>query len=535
MFDLYYNKYLNVPSLKADPNGVISPQYLCEYINSIIQVVEADIKKHVNKYPIYYWKFMISALPKDAYKGGIQTTWLFTIQMLESCISFSNNEIISDELYKDGFCVLIDITEDMISDYGELIGLTKVLRDLYVLLRFSSKGCYFIVDLIENDIFPINDNNIIESIELYDTRNIGESVISGDFNIPSRCGFSLNQNKNFSAMTTIILTTDNKNPKYETVYKRLKGNGAKETVRTNYHLSTLNLETIINEFDCSKEISPWEMELLEISCIFSFTTYAMLKGWVLITDIITKGYMLMPKEFTHAHFRGFMKLFKNKNSKNFRFTTNIKPEEILNKYLHPIENNIYPSNSSMIFDAGNMIGFNLSTATGIFVKLSEYTKKQGNIANLRGKFFEEQTQELIDKTEFTPNEKIKALISRDLRFNNKKITDLDAIMIVDNVLLILSCKSILLTDDYDKGNYNAIRNTTKSIEKYVSDWREKVAFFNENPVGGNYDLSSFKEISGIVVTPNVLYLDQQYRQELPIKGLFEQMSLLELEKWMKYN
>ncbi|MFQ2037493.1 hypothetical protein ACK34X_11000 [Aeromonas veronii] len=533
-YDEFHKKHIAYSKLNFTHLGTISAQDINSYIWSVIPAIESQIIEHVSKYPKYHWKFIISALPKDVYHGMINTTWLFTIQMVESCISFSKKLIDENELYKGGSVVIIEINKEFVEDYGKLIGLAKLLRDMYVIIRTSSKGSDFILDRENNDIKPLDYEDTLKSIALFDARNSIESRIPNDLSVPTRSGFSLNQHEFNSFSNKIIVAIDNPEPSFEYIPRTLKGGGKNRYTQINYTFSVINLETIFNDYEIKNGFFPWEIEFLEIICITSFITYMMINGWVFLPDIAMKGYVLMPKEFITINFQNYVKIFKDrlleKFGINFEFNNG---QEILNKYKTPLEKNIYPSNSSLVFDAGRMIGFDISTSMNLIFKSLEHTKKQGEIANLRGKFFEEQTQASINKTSASPHDVVKKIIGKKLIHNKKTITDLDSAMIIKNTLVIISCKSMILSDDYDKGEFKSIRNMTTAIEKYVVDWREKVTFFNDNRVGSNYDFSEFNDITGIVITPNVLYLNIKYRKEILNNGLFEQMSLLELERWLK--
>ncbi|MDU0111814.1 hypothetical protein RT723_02070 [Psychrosphaera aquimarina] len=175
----------------------------------------------------------------------------------------------------------------------------------------------------------------------------------------------------------------------------------------------------------------------------------------------------------------------------------------------------------------------MASAHRVLDKSLEYTKKQGKIANTRGFFFEKQIQDVIDKTKYKPSKLAYKYISKTLKLNNKAITDFDAILQVGTTLVAISCKSILQTDIYDKGDFKSIRNVTSSIEGYMDDWKTKIKLVNENKKGDNYDFSSFDDILGIVLTPTIFYIGTSFYAELDIKGLYTHMSQAELIKWLE--
>ncbi|MFL1802948.1 hypothetical protein ACJW8F_16340 [Plesiomonas shigelloides] len=523
---------LNFGGLVDDSTNRISAFEVNKHASDNISKIEKYIVKLVNNYPKYYWKFYLTALPKEHFQGNLETTFLFAIKMVESCISFSNKEIDENELYKNGNSVTIEISDSVVKDYCKLVGYSHLLGDMYTLIRISSKGCDFKIQ--ENELIPtpIDENGIIESIKLFDDRNVIESKVENGMNMPSKSGFSLKQRHLSNLASLIIVANENQSGKYEYIPKKAtKLKDAKYT-KVNFNIVPVSLETIFSEFKLSKDGLPWEIELLEVICILQFATTLILRGWFFLPDIAEKGYLLFPKGFIDAYFQGFIDSVKKMQLEKLGTTFTNDAAEVIRKHSRPLGENIYPSNVSVLFDAGKMLGFDISCSFEFLLNKLEYTKKQGDIANLRGCFFEEQTQEIIDNSKLKPARNVRNLVAKTLRFRNKSITDFDAIMVIGKSLIAISCKSILDNLDYDKGDYKTVRNITSSLEKYVEDWRAKIKIINDNKLGDNYDFSKFDEVIGLVVTPSVLYCNLTYRNELTIKGLYENMSSREFEAWI---
>lgn len=523
---------LNFGSLVDESTNRISAFEANKYAHENISKIEKSIVKLVNNYPKYYWKFYLTALPKKHFEGSLDTTFLFAIKMVESCISFSDKEIDENELYKNGNSVILEINETVVKDYCKLVGYSLLLGDMYTLIRISSKGCEF--QIHENELMPIpiDEHEIIESIKLFDDRNVIESKIENGMNMPSKSGFSLKQRHLTNLESLIIVANENQSGKYEYIPKKITKLKDTKYTKVNFNIAPISLETIFSEFKLGKDGLPWEIEFLEVISILQFVTTLILRGWVFLPDIAEKGYLLFSKGFIDEHFQGFIDSVKKIQLEKLGTTFTNNGPEIIKKYSRPLGENIYPSNISVLFDAGKMLGFDISSSFEFLFNKLEYTKKQGNIANLRGYFFEEQTQELIDNSKLKPARNIRNLVAKTLRFRNKSITDFDAIMVIGKSLIAISCKSLLDNLDYDKGDYRTVRNITSSLEKYVEDWRAKIKIIDENKVGDNYDFSKFNEVIGLVVTPSVLYCNLTYRNELTIKGLYENMSSREFETWI---
>ncbi|GAA0786058.1 MULTISPECIES: hypothetical protein [Pseudomonadati] len=503
-----------------------------KYAQESISKIENSIIKLVNNHPKYYWKFYFTALPKEHFEGRLDTTFLFAIKMVESCISFSEKEIDETELYKNGNSVSLEINEYVVKDYCKLVGYSQLLGDMYTLIRISSKGCDF--HICENELMPmpIDESAIIESIKLFDDRNVIESKVENGISMPSKSGFSLKQRHLNNIESLVIVANENQSGKYEYIPKKATKLKDTKYTKVNFNIVPISLETIYNEFKLGEEGLPWEIELLEMICILQFITTLIIRGWVFLPDIAEKGYLLFSKGFIDEYFQGFIESVKKIQLETLGTTFTNDATEIRNKYSRPLGENIYPSNISVFFDAGKMLGFDISSSFEFLFNKLEYTKEQGNIANLRGYFFEKQTQELIDNSKLKPASNIRSLVAKTLRFKNKSVTDFDAIMVFGNSLIAISCKSLLDNEEYDKGDYKTVRNITSSIEKYVEDWRTKIKLIDENKIGDNYDFSEFDEVIGLVVTPSVLYCNVTYRNELTFKGLYENMSSREFESWI---
>ncbi|EMR44819.1 hypothetical protein [Pseudomonas putida] len=525
---------LDFKKLIDKPDNQISASSLNSYAKESLSRVENNAIELANKHPKYYWKFYLTGFSKDHFKGELETSFLFNLKMFESCISFSEKRINEAELYKNGNAVALEINDSVVKDYCKLVGYSLLLKDLYTLIRISSKGCDFQYHIDKPFPTPIYDNLVNESIQLYDNRNVTESTVDSGMNMPSKSGFSLKQKNLRKIENLLILANENAEAdvKYEKIPKTFKNPKEKINTKMNFSIIRISLETIYDEFKLGNEKLPWADELLEIIGLLQFVTDAILRGWVLLPAVAEKGYILLPKTFVTNYIHGFIESVKKYQLGKLGISFSINAEDLIKKYSRPLRGRIYPANTSIIFDAGKMFGFDMSCSFEILLHQLEYTKSQGKIANLRGLFFESQTQDSIDASTFKPASNIRALVAKPLKLGNKQITDLDAILVSGKTLVAISCKSLLVNEDYDMGDYRTIRNITSSIEKYVEEWRSKTTFINNNKVGDNYDLSEVDHIIGLVLTPSVLYCNVSYRNELSLKGLYENMSSHELEAWL---
>ncbi len=128
----------------------------------------------------------------------------------------------------------------------------------------------------------------------------------------------------------------------------------------------------------------------------------------------------------------------------------------------------------------------------------------GEVVNAPARRFEEVVQERIDQSPWRPADSARAL-RRHLRLGGAWLTDIDAVAERNGVLLLVSCKNIPFTREYDAGDYKTVRNAATTIDKACRLWEGIVATLKGSPVGDNYDVSQFIDVKGVVVTPQVLY------------------------------
>lgn len=130
----------------------------------------------------------------------------------------------------------------------------------------------------------------------------------------------------------------------------------------------------------------------------------------------------------------------------------------------------------------------------------------GPRANATAFAFEEAVQRLIDDGGVAPAQPTRALRGKTLRARGESVTDLDALMVVGTSLVCVSCKKVELARPYDAGDYQMVRNAKTKVANALSEWADRMAKLNADPVGDNYDFSSFERILGVVVTPELVFI-----------------------------
>jgi hypothetical protein len=129
----------------------------------------------------------------------------------------------------------------------------------------------------------------------------------------------------------------------------------------------------------------------------------------------------------------------------------------------------------------------------------------GALANVRGTHFEQYVQEMIDQTTWAPTPPFRELRGRTLQHDRRSITDVDALAVTGSTVLLISCKSVPYTHEYDRGDYTTVRNVRTHIERADMEWQQRVERLRREPIGDNYNFEGYA-IYGAVCTPFVVFV-----------------------------
>lgn len=123
-------------------------------------------------------------------------------------------------------------------------------------------------------------------------------------------------------------------------------------------------------------------------------------------------------------------------------------------------------------------------------------------ANIFAGEFEAQIQKLIDKTSCAPTGELRELIGRKIpKPTGGPLTDIDAVAVSGNDLILVSCKSVAHTAGLARHEHNAFREFRGKIEKAASEWRNVVDVVRDSPQILPVHSARTMEVHGIVVYP----------------------------------
>ena len=123
----------------------------------------------------------------------------------------------------------------------------------------------------------------------------------------------------------------------------------------------------------------------------------------------------------------------------------------------------------------------------------------------RGPIFEDDVQAMIDRTSWGSPPEIRSWRGRNVKIDDKVVTDIDAIGCRDSRMLLVECKSIYYGLAHGLASQNEIRNAREKVEAAV-----RKCSANKLSRATNIDFKDFSEITRIVCTPVPVYVAAEY-------------------------
>ncbi len=185
-----------------------------------------------------------------------------------------------------------------------------------------------------------------------------------------------------------------------------------------------------------------------------------------------------------------------------------------------------------IHKMGNAFCLDLYAATMMLSETAEFSAVGGLAGNLRGNHFEKAVQRVIDETPWRPPPELKPLSGFMLRDHGKDLSDIDAVALRDHVLLLVSCKSRIYSDAYDRGDQKAIFATAKLVQDAWEKWCIVTEFVRSNPdCLKTFQIHGF-DVIGVVCLPYVPYVPIGACTEFVAPALRAVVSIGELKNWL---
>jgi hypothetical protein len=147
----------------------------------------------------------------------------------------------------------------------------------------------------------------------------------------------------------------------------------------------------------------------------------------------------------------------------------------------------------------------LAVASAILPQTLERAQ-QGAAANVWGESFEHQVQDLIDNSPWRPPDRFRSLIKKKIREQGRTITDIDAVAVRGNTLLLIDCKAFQATDAFMRGEYGAVETMRRKVEEASEAWHSRIQLIRSRPELLGIQIPANYFLEGLVVIPFVPFV-----------------------------
>ena len=505
------------------------------YLNSCRELIEQELIKSASGYNRLRWLWYLRRLPRHIFEGTLPTTFSYDSSLAETLSEYGNTTTTAK--YSPGAAVNYKIDDSVVRRVLKFCGGVSLLSEIHVLLRLAGKASLFSFRTSQLSALPNAHPSfeISQAIRLYDKR------IAAGSHFLTRTGTVITSDQQLDKedISSIFLVTRAEQPFWGRLASgRLVKEHTEVEIFYNFipsiisveQLKVLNSDLRLLGFDW---IQP-EVGALLVLLIISIAFYLHFDNAPVTLG--QYGYCLMDLE-----------MFKVAVDERIAEACSIVQQLTLSSnlpttssdLLHTLETcsgSIWPlQHGSPIRRDGDLICVDLYAASARLNALLEFPIVQGKVANARAAHFELAAQAVIDDSPWCPNNDLKQLRGRKLRYNNQDVTDIDAVGEYNGTLLMVSCKSVIYTGAYDSGDYALVRNRSELVEKAVRYWTDKKTFFEAHKLGLNYDFTGYEKFVAVVCTPWPVYTSIGPATAELAPRLFAATSLYELGQWLRQN
>jgi hypothetical protein len=497
----------SVPLPPAESDGLWDPIRFTDFLNEARAVVENILVQAASRWSPLRWLYYLRHLPDFVWQGELATTGPYDRSLAELLTSTSTAE----PTFHPG--IGFDLDREIADHITSFCCGVRFLSTIHSNLRWCGKGARF--DTGQSVIGkPVPSPEIQQGVALYDSRvaAVGGPFLSGTGSLAGA-----QDGANADLRINVMV---------ETLFPDGGTDFAILPVFLN-DLARLNARARL------KNIQWWPEELGPLLMLLRFVSS------LLDSDSETRirakmwGGVLMPEE---EFLRPSDALFADGVSFVQQVFPGIVLPDTAAQLLSRLED-LKPSFWPMCFGSplrreGKLIFIDVRAATVLMNQLSEFEAAGGTKGGLRGAHFEEKVQALIDLSPWAPGDALARQVGMDLYRGPRLITDLDALGAKDDVLLLVSCKSLAKTTQYDMGDFHKVRAAKTTVEKAVTALRNLEADIKQDPTAFNFDFTRYRKIIAVVCVPGIIYVPGGPATELIEPGLRAAVSADELSKWM---
>jgi hypothetical protein len=510
----------------------VSGQPASEYLNEVLQRLERYAEAEAAKsYGRYRWLWYLRRLPDLVFGGSLETTGPYNRLAVEALATRGAGPTHALRASSEDGTFPLDGTA--IKRIGWICGFGHAFRQYQVIYRIVGKGggmdfSYAVPGLPFRLAQSQREESLDKQVEAYDRRNEQNSVLS-------RIGVPVDSNDPEIHKGQRILLQIGKVSGPPSIVTAEQMQMA-HTVAMRYALWALPLRAIVDLMSHPdvKGIAHWSPELPSLISLFYLAMIIYSESLVTRSQIFQTGYMLVSRDYLDRIYQEFREDLYRYEPLLATFPEDALDEPFSERLLR-MEGKASPLLGGPVAFVVNdeLYGVNLYGATRRFHDLLQFPAVQGEPANVRARAFEDSVQVAIDATGWAPPPQIRRLIGHHFKKGKKQIGEVDAFGTLGRILLLVSCKSVVYTAAYDRGEYAVVRNVRTMLEEADQTFADLVAHFTEFPNGGQeYDFTTYDTIAYVVVTPQIMFVAEPLLSKLSLPGLRSYSSFEEFRAWL---
>lgn len=489
----------------------------CPAIADAIRIVEARVVSWAQAESPLEWLFWLRRLPPRVFEGDLRSTEGYDLTLAEVLSARSGATIAPVITPTSVRFPLRPATPQHIARFAQGV---RFISELHVAYRWAGKGGLTVCrrDGTLDRVVPLA---VRRSARAYDERcdRAGDQQRSGTVLIrPSDAGAE-------SPYEIIGVW------KIRPTMLQAEIDGTRVAVLARYFLRRSTIEPLA-VFSASFPERLWPEEVDDLLLVARIAFIYLARHRAGIASLLQRGYLVADRQFFEGHgdevlrepgdfLDGFMKQ-----------RAGVSAREVL-AACQQRKGSAWPLHAGpVVRSSGIAMCLDLAALTNRLHTLLEFPKATGDTANQRSSHFEQVVQAAIDASPWSPRPELRELRGRPLRRGGRPITDADAIGERNGLLLLVSCKSVVYSEDYDRGEHVAVRNAESVVVDAVTVWRQKVALLLQSR-GDNFDFTPFRGVLTTVCTPHVVYVSSDDVTAAG-DGLRACLSLDELVAWLAW-
>jgi hypothetical protein len=525
--DLTTELRLRVKLPARSPEGYCSAVEVSPYLQRCREVLETILGQQAAGYSYVRWLWYLRRIPPFIFAGNLPTTLVYDSALADAITGLHGKE--ADTIKVRDVSIRFDLRESVVRRILRFCAGIRILSQFHVLIRFAGKNVQF--RFSGNDPIPeaVPTDDQLSAIRLYDERSARDGK---PFN---RAGTAITTETRAEGGLFVVVYMMRKPELLRVPFGPLTGEHVFIRVLSRFSSALISFDelTRLNSDARLVGLGWWDPEaglllllLRSVISMMAVLTYATSAIFQYGYFVVEEGLLLQVlNERFEFLCEGIADILPN-----VQIPSNATD---LVSSLEQVSGSVWPVRlGPPLRRAGTMLWIDVYGATALLDQMLEFPRGSDRPANVRADHFENSVQALIDTTPWTPPPEVASLRRRRLKYVDEDITDIDAIGAKGDTLILVSCKSLIYSGEYDSGSFTVVRNSASLIGAAVTDWTQKVLFLRSHPIGRNYDLSSYKTFIGVVCTPNVFYVPLGEATAEIAPDLRTAVSIGELRNWL---